>query len=57
MKTKHWTKKQQLKYNRRLVNNFFKKLETRGGVVGDKTVLFCYDKKRPEMSFIITEQI
>lgn len=46
-----------LAYSRYHVNKFFKNLETRGGVVGDKAILFVYDSKRPELSYILTETI
>lgn len=46
-----------LTYNRWLVNRFFKKLETRGGIVGDKAVLFVYNEKSPELSYILTESL
>lgn len=46
-----------LAYSRYVVNKFFKNLQTRGGIVGDKAVLFVYDTQHPELSYIITEQI
>lgn len=46
-----------LLYERRRIQKFFKNLEHRGGVVGNKAVLFCYNDEAPEMSYIITEQI
>ena len=46
-----------LDYERHIVNRLFARLETRGGVVGDKAVLFVYNEKRPELSYILTEQI
>lgn len=49
--------KASLAYSRYVVNKFFSNLETRGGVVGDKAVLFVYDEKHSELSYIITEQI
>lgn len=56
-KTKKQLQKLQLKYNRYLVNKFFNNLETRGGIVGDKAVLFVYDSTCPELSYILTEQL
>ena len=55
-KTKKLSKKAQLRYNRYLVNKFFSNLETRGGVVDDRAVLFVYNEQCPELSYIITEQ-
>lgn len=46
-----------LNYNRRVVNKFFKNLETRGGVVGCKAILFVYNKQSPELSYIISEKL
>lgn len=46
-----------LNYERRRINKFFRSLETRGGVVNGKAVLFCYNREAPEMSYIITEQL
>jgi hypothetical protein len=55
---KRWYKKENtLEYNRRVVNKFFANLTTRGGVVGGKAVLLCYNEKAPELSYIITEQV
>lgn len=57
MRWENWLKRQQLNYARYQVKKFFNNLETRGGVVDDKAVLFVYDSKRPELSYIITEQL
>lgn len=46
-----------LLYERRRINKFFSNLETRGGVVGGKAVLFCYNAYAPELSYIIVEQL
>lgn len=54
---KGWTKNLRLRYERRRIKKLFKNLETRGGVVGNKAVLFCYNADSPELSYIITEQI
>lgn len=56
MKTKIKTKIT-LAYNRYLVNKFFSNLETRGGIVGDKAILFVYNGEAPELSYILTEQL
>lgn len=53
----NWLKRQQLKYQRYQVNKFFNSLETRGGIVGGKAILFVYNEKCPELSYILTEQI
>lgn len=50
-------KKLQLKRDRYHVNRFFKHLKTRGGIVNGKAVLFIYDKKHPELSYIVTEKL
>lgn len=34
---------------------FFSYLETRGGIVGNKLVLFVYNDLAPELSYITTE--
>lgn len=47
----------QLAYNRYLVNRFFNSLETRGGIVDGKAILFVYNDASPELSYIITEQL
>lgn len=54
---KQWRRKMQLNHNRRIVRKFFKNLETRGGIVDGKAVLFCYNDEAPELSYIITEQL
>jgi hypothetical protein len=54
---KQWLQKKRLDYERRRVNKFFAGLDTYGGVVGSKAVLFCYNADSPELSYIITEQI
>lgn len=54
---KAWLQKMRLNFERRRVNKFFAGLETRGGVVGNKAVLFCYNADSPELSYIITEQL
>lgn len=46
-----------LAYSRRLVNKFFNNLQTRGGVVGDRAILFVYNEDCPELSYILTEQL
>ena len=50
-------KQMRLAYERYQVTKFFKQIETRGVVVGDKAVLLVYDEKYPEKSYILTEQI
>lgn len=50
-------KQMRLAYNRYRINKFFKQLETRGVVINDRAYLLVYDKKRPEMSYIISEQL
>lgn len=47
----------QLAYNRYIVKRFFKYLETRGGIIEDKAVLFIYNDEKPELSYILTEPI
>ena len=54
---KWWYRKLQLEYNRRVIRKFFNNLETHGGVVSGKAVLFCYNDEAPELSYIITEQL
>lgn len=49
--------KMTLAYNRYLVNKFFRSLETRGGFINGKAVLFVYNRERPELSYIITEHL
>jgi hypothetical protein len=39
------------------MRRFFSYLETRGGTVGNKHVLFVYNASAPELSYIITEPI
>lgn len=46
-----------LQYNRNIVNKLFNNLETRGGTVGDKAILFVYNESSPELSYIVTEQL
>ena len=46
-----------LRWERYIVNKFFRTLETRGGMVGDKAVLFIYNEQSPELSYIILEEI
>lgn len=53
----NWLKRQQLNYNRQRVNKFFNNLETRGGVINGKAVLFVYNSQSPELSYILTEQL
>lgn len=50
-------KKAQLAYSRYVVNKFFNNLETRGGVVNGKAILFVYNSEAPEKSYILTEQL
>lgn len=60
MPPKRWLKerrKKKFEYARLTVNKFFDELETRGGVVGDKAVLFVYNEQAPELSYILTEQL
>lgn len=57
MMWKNWIKKLELIYNQNLVNEFFNNLETRGGVIGNKAVLFVYDSQHPELSYILTEDL
>lgn len=45
------------KYARYRVKKFFNNLETRGGFVGEKAILFVYNSEHPELSYIITEQL
>jgi hypothetical protein len=54
---KAWIQKKRLEFCRARVNKFFSNLEVRGGVVGNKAVLFCYNDDAPELSYIITEQL
>lgn len=44
---------------RRQVNKFFNSLDTRGGILpdGKTAVLFVYNEKAPEKSYILTEQL
>lgn len=56
-KIKRARQKHQLEAARRHINKFFNNLETRGGIVDDKAVLFVYDSQCPELSYIITEQL
>lgn len=56
-KTKNPIKKARLSYSRYVVKKFFNNLETRGGIVDGKAVLFCYNEQCPELSYIITEQL
>lgn len=53
----NWLKRQILNYKRHQVNKFFKKIESRGGIVGNKAVLLVYDSEKPELSYILTENI
>lgn len=46
-----------LQYSRYIVKRFFNNLETRGGVVDNKAVLFVYNERTPELSYILTEQL
>lgn len=39
------------------ISRFFDNLETRGGLLGDKYVLFVYHEQYPELSYILTEEI
>lgn len=57
MNKANWLQKQQLRYNRYIVNKFFAGLETHGAVVGDKAVLIVYNKEFPELSYILTEKL
>lgn len=57
MKKQTWIKVQRLRYNRYIVNKFFSHLETRGGIVNGRAVLFVYNRMAPELSYILTEQI
>lgn len=54
---KAWVQKKRLEFYRWRIRKFFNQLETRGGVVDGKAVLFCYNDDAPELSYIITEQI
>lgn len=54
---KAWLQRKRLEYNRRVIRKFFKNLQTYGGVVDGKAVLFCYNDEAPELSYIITEQL
>lgn len=53
----NWLKRQQLNYNRYLVNKFFANLETRGGIINGRSVLFVYNDQHPELSYILSEAI
>lgn len=54
---KWWHQKMRLAYERKRIRKLFKDFEHRGGVVGNKAVLFCYNDEAPELSYIITEQL
>lgn len=54
---KQSTQERELAHSRRIVNKFFSHLETRGGIVGDKAILFVYNVEAPELSYILTEQL
>lgn len=55
--TKKQLQRLQLKYSRYMVNKFFNNLETRGGFINGKAVLFVYNSQSPELSYILTEQL
>lgn len=44
-------------HSRLVVRKFFRNLKTRGGIVGDKAVLFVYNESSPELSYILTEDL
>lgn len=44
------------RYMEHQVKKFFTYLETRGGRIGDKFVLFVYNDEHPEGSYILTEE-
>ncbi len=40
---------------RHQITQFFACLETRGGIIGNRFVLFVYNANAPELSYITTE--
>lgn len=57
MRVKTIKNKVVLAHNRYHANKFFKGLQSRGGIVGDKAVLIVKNEEAPELSYIITERI
>lgn len=53
----NWQTEPDLEYQWYLVNKFFNNLERRIGIVNGKAVMFCYNDKAPELSYILTEQL